>query len=143
MHRFFPLLAAVLALGLASRPRADERMNGMVGLYYSSDDLVAFEYDLIAQFRKSKEWMGNISGPFVSEEASYRSNRLGTGLVVGKRGDLNGTYAASVSVFEENRWGDFTTVHTGAEAKICLMVLGVKVGVLDWDTRYFEIGFSY
>lgn len=137
------ILLLLAALGFAGRARADERMNGMVGLYYSSLDWFGFEYDLIAQFRKSKEWMGNISGPFLSEEPTWRGNRAGAGLGMGMRDSEKGTYAVSASAFVENRWDDLTTAHPGAEVKITLMILGLKAGIIDWDRRYVEIGFSY
>ncbi len=66
MHSFRALIFASLlhfaVLILAQPTHADERMNGMVGLFYSSYNQVGFEYDLIAQFNKSKEWMGILKG---------------------------------------------------------------------------------
>jgi hypothetical protein len=137
------MLLSLLLFGLPSRPAADERMNAQVGIFYSSRNLAGFEYDLIAQFWKSQEWMGNITGPFVSEEIYWRANRLGLGFVTGKRAAEKGTFAASVQVFEENRYSDFSTFHYGGEAKITLMILGLKVGLLDWKKAYFEAGLSY
>ena len=120
-------------------------MNGMVGIWYHSENYASFEYDLIAQFFKSKEWMGNFTGPFVSEELSILTNKFGGGFVVGKRWPDKGTYALSASVFTENRWSAFSEFQPGAEAKLSLLLLGVKAGIMewDWDKWYFAIGFSY
>lgn len=139
-----PTLGAVLlVLGLSARTPADERMNGMVGLYYSSTNLVAFEYDLIAQFWKSQETFGNITGPFLSEELSYRTNKFGGGMVVGTRVREKGTYALSASVFTENHWARFTRFETGYEAKVILLIFTAKVGMVGDDKRYFEVGLGY
>ncbi|GEM_PF-3599308 len=143
--RLTGLLATVM-LGLAlttGDARAEERMNGMVGLFYSSYNTIGFEYDLIAQFQKSKEWMGNISGFYVSDEIYQHANRLGLGFVLGQRADEKGTFAANIDGFGETRFSRFSTVDWGAEAKITLAIFGLKVGVINTKTLFVEAGFSY
>src|SRR5262245_33771528 len=97
-----------LLAALAAPARADERMNGMVGLFYSTTNLVGFEYDLIYQFKKSVNWMGNFTGPYLAEEATWRTNKFGGGFVVGSRREGKGSYAGAVTFFAENRWDDFS-----------------------------------
>ena len=115
----------------------------MVGLYYSSLDVAGFEYDLIAQFQKSKDWVGNLTGPYVSDEIALHSNRIGAGFVVGMRTAQRGTFAAAVTAYEENQWHDLSTFEPGVEAKLSLFIVGLKVGSLNWDKSYFEVGFSF
>jgi hypothetical protein len=137
------LLIAGIVLSLAPKASADERLNGMVGLFYSSYNKVGFEYDLILQFQKSKEWMGNITGFYISDEIFPRANRLGLGFVVGQRVDEKGTFAACITGFGENRFSRFSTFDWGAEAKITLAIFGIKVGVLNKETLFVEAGLSY
>src|SRR4051812_40649592 len=92
------LLFFLTTLGAA---RAEERMNAMVGLWYGPYNGYSFEYDLIAQFWKSKDWMGNITGPYISDEIGTESNRLGIGFVTGRRVDERGTFAAAVTLFAQ------------------------------------------
>ncbi|MDQ3002287.1 MAG: hypothetical protein M3Y08_13625 [Fibrobacterota bacterium] len=138
LARFFVLLI------LTGAARADERMNGMVGLWYGPYNGFSFEYDLIAQFWKSKEWMGTITGPYISEEIGTKSNRYGIGFVAGRRVDEKGTFAGSVTLFNENRWERFSKTETGAEAKLSLFVVGMKLGLIeDWKKLYWQVGLSY
>lgn len=118
-------------------------MNGMVGLFYSSYNKIGFEYDLIAQFQKSKEWMGNISGLYVSDEIYPRANRLGLGFALGQRVDEKGTFAACVTGFGENRFSRFSKIDWGAEAKVTLAIFGIKVGLINKETLFLEAGLSY
>jgi hypothetical protein len=135
---------AILMLALAAGARADERMNGMVGLWYGPYNGYSFEYDLIAQFFKSQEWMGNITGPYLADEAGSESNRFGIGFVTGKRVNERGTFAVSATFFEQNRWGRFSHADWGAEAKMSLFVFGVKLGLTeDWEKLYWQAGLSY
>ncbi len=140
--KIFTLLA-VCFLCLAHPAKADERMNGMVGLFYSSYNKIGFEYDLIAQFQKSKEWMGNISGLYVSDEIYPRANRLGLGFALGQRVDEKGTFAACVTGFGENRFSRFSKIDWGAEAKVTLAIFGIKVGLINKETLFLEAGLSY
>lgn len=138
------LAALVFGLALTVREaRAEERMNGMVGLFYSTYNTVGFEYDLIAQFQKSREWMGNISGIYMSDEIYQHANRLGLGLVLGQRADEKGTFAANIDGFGETRFSRFSKIDWGAEAKITLAIFGVKVGVINTKTLFVEAGLSY
>ena len=140
------LAAALLAAYLAAPApaRADERMNGMVGLWYGPYNGYSFEYDLIAQFFESKEWMGNITGPFIEDEIGSESNRFGAGFATGMRVNEKGTFAATASFIGQNRWGDFHNTQWGAEARISLFVFGVKLGLIeDWKKLYWQIGLSY
>lgn len=145
MKHSMKILALILPmLLLAGGAKADERMNGMVGLWYGPYNGFSFEYDLIAQFWKSKEWMGTITGPFVMDEIGSESNRFGFGFVAGKRINEKGTYGASVALFTQNRWGDFSNSQVGAEAKLSLLVFGVKLGLIeDWKKLYWQVGLSY
>ncbi len=127
----------------ATSPHAEERMNAMVGLYYSSYNLVGFEYDLIAQFQNSHEWMGNITGFYLAEEIYPMANKFGVGFVLGKRADEKGTFAACVTLFEENRFSHFSRMDWGTEAKITIAIFGVKVGLLNKEKLYVEAGLSY
>jgi hypothetical protein len=139
------ILARFLVLFmLTGAAKADERMNGMVALWYGPYNGFSFEYDLIAQFWKSKEWMGTITGPYISEEIGTQSNRYGIGFVAGRRINEKGTFAASVTLFNENRWEHFSRTETGAEAKLSLWVLGTKLGLIDdWKKLYWQVGLSY
>lgn len=122
---------------------ADERMNAMVGLWYGPYNGYSFEYDLIAQVWKSKDWKGNITGPFIMEEVSTKSNRLGLGVVTGSRLEEKGTFAISLSVFAENRWSRFSRTRMGAEGRISLFIFGLKAGMIDRDRMYWQAGLSY
>lgn len=133
----------VIILGLGLPAQADERMNGMVGFFYSSYNKVGFEYDLIAQFQKSKEWMGNISGFYISEEIFPRANRLGLGFILGQRVDEKGTFAACITGFGENRFSRFSHFDWGTEAKITLAIFGLKIGIINKETLFVEAGLSY
>jgi hypothetical protein len=142
--------AAILGLALlpclagAEPAQSEERMNGMVGAWYGPYNGFSFEYDLIAQFFKSKEWKGNITGPFISDEAGTRSNRLGAGFAMGIRMDEKGTYAATATFFEQNRWDHFSHTDVGAEVKLTMCVFGVKLGLIeDWKKLYWQVGLSY
>jgi hypothetical protein len=136
---------AALALALlAGAARADERMNGMVGLWYGPYNGFSFEYDLIAQFFKSKDWMGNFTGPFLMDEVGSESNRFGGGFATGFRYSERGTYGFTMAFFEQNRWGRFSHADFGAEAKLSLMIFGMKLGLTeDWEKFYWQAGFSY
>ena len=118
-------------------------MNGMVGLFYSNYNMVGFEYDLIAQFQKSKEWMGNISGIYVSDEIFPHANRWGSGLTLGTRVDEKGTFAACIGGFGENRFSRFSQIDWGVDAKITLAIFGVKLGLINKEKLFFEVGLSY
>jgi hypothetical protein len=144
VKRIFSALALMVALA-AGGARAEERMNGMVGLWYHSENHAAFEYDLIAQFFKSKEWMGNYTGPFVMDEISVLTNKFGGGFVAGMRQPEKGSFAVSGAVFTENRWSRFSKFTPGAEAMLSLLLVGFKYGIMDWDWDkwYFAVGFSY
>lgn len=133
----------LLIAAAAGAARAEERMNGMVGLWYGPDKGYSFEYDLIAQVWKSKNWMGNITGPFIMEEISTRGNRIGVGLVTGSRFEEKGTFAVAVDIYAENRWDHFSRTDVGAEGKLTLFILGVKVGIMNWEKMYWQAGFSY
>lgn len=139
------LAMGLLLAALGAPAGAEERMNGMVGVFYHSENRFAFEYDLIAQFWKSKDWYGNFTGPMLMEEVSYRSNKVGVGFAAGKRWPEMGTYGLTASVFTENRWDSFSEFRPGAEAKLSALLLGVKAGVMDWNWNdwYFAVGISY
>lgn len=138
------ILATLLLACLASPPRADERMNGMVGLWYGPYNGFSFEYDLIAQFFKSKEWMGNITGPFIMDEIGSQSNRFGAGFAMGMRVSEKGTFAGTAAFIGQNRWDHFSHTDWGAEAKISIWVFGVKLGLMeDWKKLYWQVGLSY
>jgi hypothetical protein len=138
------MLAAVLILAGLGAARADERMNGMVGLWYGPYNGFSFEYDLIAQFWKSKEWMGNITGPYLSDEIGTESNRFGIGFVTGMRVEGKGTYAAGVTLFGQNRWEEFSDTEIGAEARLTILMIGAKVGLTEnWEKLYWQVGLSY
>jgi hypothetical protein len=125
-------------------PSGGERMNAMVGLWYGPYNSFSFEYDLIAQFFKSKEWMGNITGPYISEEIGIRSNRFGIGFATGMRAKERGTYAAAMTLFGQNRWDEFSKTEIGAEARLSLFLVGMKLGLIeDWKTLYWQVGLSY
>ena len=141
MKRICMMMA--LAAALAGAARADERMNGMVGGWYGPYNGFSFEYDLIAQFWKSQNWMGNITGPYVSDEAGTKTNRVGAGFVTGRREDEKGTFAISVTVFEQNRWSHFSQNDFGEEARISLFIFGVKMGLINNEKLYWEVGLSY
>jgi hypothetical protein len=135
------LLAFALA---ASAARADERMNAMVGAWYGPYNGFSFEYDLIAQIWKSKEWMGNITGPYVSDEIGTESNRVGLGFAAGKRFPERGTFAGAATFFWQNRWEHFSDTDLGAEARLSLFVFGARMGITDnWEKWYWQVGFSY
>lgn len=135
--------AAMVAL-VATGVRAEERMNAMVGLWYGPYNNVSFEYDLIAQFFKSNGWMGNITGPYLSEEIGLESNRFGVGFVAGSRVQERGTFAAAVTVFGQNKWNRFSKTEMGAEARLSLFIFGVKLGLVeDWKKLYWQVGLSY
>ncbi|MEO6097025.1 MAG: hypothetical protein ABIW76_15635 [Fibrobacteria bacterium] len=148
-------MAALLAAGAqdadaqdGSQDRANqaggERMNAMVGLWYGPYNSFSFEYDLIAQFFKSKGWMGNITGPYISDEIGIRSNRFGIGFATGMRGKERGTFAAAMTLFEQNRWDEFLKTEIGAEARLSLFLVGMKLGLIeDWKKLYWQVGFSY
>jgi hypothetical protein len=125
-------------------PAGGERMNAMVGLWYGPYNSFSFEYDLIAQFFKSKEWMGNITGPYISEEIGIRSNRIGIGFVTGMRAKERGTFAAAMTLFGQNQWDEFSKTEIGAEARLSLFLIGMKLGLIeDWKKLYWQVGFSY
>lgn len=138
------VLATLLLACFASPPRADERMNGMVGLWYGPYNGFSFEYDLIAQLFKSKEWMGNITGPFIMDEIGSQSNRFGAGFAMGMRVNEKGTFAGTAAFIGQNRWDRFSHTDWGAEAKISIWVFGVKLGLMeDWKKLYWQVGLSY
>lgn len=121
-----------------------ERMNAMVALWYGPYNGYSFEYDLIAQFFKSHEWMGNITGPYLSDEIGTRSNRLGVGFATGRRMNEKGTFAAGVTLFGQNRWGKFSSTDMGAEARLGLYIFGIKLGLIEnWKKLYWQVGLSY
>jgi hypothetical protein len=134
---------ALLVFLLAGAARADERMNGMVAAWYGPYNGFSFEYDLIAQFWKSQNWMGNITGPYIADEVGTESNRFGAGFVTGSRVDERGTFAAAVTFFGENRWERFSRLEPGAEARLSLFIFGTKVGLINWDKIYWQVGLSY
>jgi len=123
--------------------KADERMNGMVGLWYSTYNQLGFEYDLIAQFQKSKEWMGNITGFYIGDEIYQHANRASLGFVLGQRINERGTFAVNVAGFGENRFTDFSTFNWGMEAKITAAIFGFKIGIINQETFFMEAGLSY
>lgn len=134
----------LLALILISGARSEERMNGMVGLWYGPYNGFSFEYDLIAQFFKSKNWMGNFTGPFLMEEIGSESNRFGAGFAAGVRHPERGTYGFTAAIFAQNRWDRFSRTEVGAEAKLSLLIFGVKLGMAeDWEKFYWQAGLSY
>ena len=134
-------LSLLLCCGAA---QAGERLNGMVGLWYGPYNGYSFEYDLIAQFFESKEWMGNFTGPYLMEEIGTESNRVGAGFAMGLRLPERGTYGFTTAFFAQNRWGRFSHTDYGAEAKLSLLVFGVKVGLVeDWKKFYWQFGLSY
>lgn len=138
------LAAAILALALAAPARADERMNGMVGLWYGPYNGFSFEYDLIAQFFKSKEWMGNFTGPYIMDEIGSESNRFGVGFAMGRRIPETGTFGATAAFIGQNRWGRFSHTDWGAEAKMSVWIFGAKIGLIeDWKKLYWQVGLSY
>jgi hypothetical protein len=137
------LTAAFFVLAAAGKARAEERMNGMVGLFYSSYNLAGFEYDLIAQIKQSKDWMGNISGLYIGDEIYLHANRFEGGFVIGQRADEKGTFAANVGIFGENRFNEFSRLDWGGEAKITLAIFGLKMGIINKKTFFFEVGLSY
>ncbi|MBW8886295.1 MAG: hypothetical protein JF616_00950 [Fibrobacteres bacterium] len=128
----------------SSSSSAGERLNGMVGLWYGPYNGYSFEYDLIAQFFKSKEWMGNFTGPYLMDEAGSESNRVGAGFAMGVRMPEKGTYGFTADFFAQNRWGHFSRSEYGAEAKLSLLIFGVKVGMVeDWKKFFWQVGLSY
>ena len=134
------VLVALLSVGA----RADERMNALVGLWYGPYNSFSFEYDLIAQLFKSKEWMGNITGPYLSDEVGLESNRAGFGFAMGMRGNERGTFAGAVTLFEQNKWDHFSHTDVGAEARLSLFLFGMKLGLVeDWKKLYWQVGLSY
>ena len=136
--------AMVLAACLWAPARAEERMNGMVGLWYGPYNGYSFEYDLIAQFFKSQDWMGNITGPYICDEIGSTSNRFGAGFATGKRLNEKGTFAGNLAFIGQNRWGHFSETQWGAEAKLTLFVFGMKMGLMeDWKKLYWQVGLSY
>lgn len=140
---WIPGLALLLALALG-KANADERMNAMVGAWYGPYNGFSFEYDLIAQFFQSQEWMGNITGPYISDEIGTESNRLGIGLAVGRRVSEKGTYAGGVTLFTQNSWGRFSEPDVGAEARLSIFLVGAKLGLIEnWKKLYWQVGFSY
>jgi hypothetical protein len=140
----YMLRALALTVLLSAGAKAEERMNAMVGLWYGPYNNFSFEYDLIAQFFKSQEWMGNITGPYVSDEIGLESNRFGIGFVTGRRMNEKGTFAAAVTLFEQNKWDRFSETDVGAEARLSLFIFGVKLGLIEnWKKLYWQVGFSY
>jgi hypothetical protein len=136
--------AGAIVLLLAAGTRAEERMNAMVALWYGPYNNFSFEYDLIAQFFKSEGWMGNITGPYVSEEIGLESNRFGVGFAAGSRVKERGTFAAAATLFGQNKWDRFSKTEMGAEARLSLFVFGVKLGLVeDWKKLYWQVGLSY
>ncbi len=127
----------------AADTHGGERMNGMVGLFYSTYNQFGFEYDLIAQFQKSKQWMGNFTGPYLSDEVFMHANRFGAGFALGMRQPEKGTFGICFTGFAENRYSQFSHTDWGEEMKITLAVFGVKIGLLNQDKLYFELGLSY
>jgi hypothetical protein len=139
-----PVIAFLLVLAGAGAAHADERMNAMVGLWYGPYNGYSFEYDLIAQFWKSKEWMGNITGPYISDEIGTESNRVGIGFATGKRLEAKGTYAAGITLFGQNKWDDFSEMDMGAEVRMSLLIFGAKLGLIEnWKKLYWQVGLSY
>lgn len=132
-------------LSLAIHPaRADERMNGMVGLWYGPYNGFSFEYDLIAQLFKSQNWMGNITGPFILDEIGTESNRFGAGFAMGMRVDEKGTFAGTAAFIGQNRWERFSRTEWGAEVKLSIWIFGAKLGLIeDWKKLYWQVGLSY
>jgi hypothetical protein len=144
------ILLSLLMLAGAARAQESisgsggERMNGMVGAWYGPYNGFSFEYDLIAQIFKSKEWMGNFTGPYVMDEIGSESNRFGAGFAMGVRMPEKGTYGFTADFFGQNRWGRFSHTDYGAEAKLSLLIFGVKVGLIeDWKKFFWQVGFSY
>jgi hypothetical protein len=88
--------------------------------------------------------MGNITGPYVSEEIGLESNRFGVGFVAGRRVQERGTFAAAVTLFGQNKWDHFSKTEMGAEARLSLFIFGVKLGLVeDWKKLYWQVGLSY
>ena len=147
--KFFALVGLLAAVAGADEfmkkdASSGERMNAMVGLWYSPYNSFSFEYDLIAQFFKSKEWMGNITGPYISDEAGLESNRVGIGFATGVRAQERGTFAAAMTFYEQNKWDRFSHTDYGAEARLSLFLVGMKLGLVeDWKKLYWQVGFSY
>ncbi len=124
--------------------KAEERMNALAALWYGPYNGFSFEYDLIAQFHESKDWMGNITGPYLSDEIGTESNRLGIGFATGKRVEEKGTFAAGVTLFEQGRWGRLSSPDIGAEARLSLFLFGTKLGLIEnWKKLYWQVGLSY
>jgi hypothetical protein len=122
----------------------DERMNAMAAIWYGPYNGFSFEYDLIAQFWKTKDWKGNITGPYVSDEVGTESNRFGIGFVAGQRVDQKGTFAGAVTLFGQNRWERFSRTELGAEARLSLFIFATKLGLIDhWNKLYWQVGLSY
>ncbi|MDB5104618.1 MAG: hypothetical protein JWP91_2307 [Fibrobacteres bacterium] len=142
MGHVWRILAVTVLLSGAAR--ADERMNAMIGLWYGPYNSFSFEYDLIAQFFKSQEWMGNITGPYVSEEIGLESNRFGVGFATGRRMNEKGTFAMGATLFGQNKWERFSETDMGAEARLSLFVFGAKLSLIEnWKKLYWQVGFSY
>ncbi len=136
------ILALILAAGVPAI-RAEERMNGMVGLWYGPYNGYSFEYDLIAQFFKSKGWMGNYTGPFLMDEIGTESNRFGIGFAAGVRDPERGSYGLTGAAFAQKRWGGPGT-RVGSGAKLTLLLFGMKLGMAeDWEKFYWQAGLSY
>lgn len=137
------LITAWCLFSLPKSSHAEERMNAMVGLWYSTYNNLGFEYDLIAQFQKSKEWMGNISGIYLGDEVYQHANRFCLGLVLGQRVNEKGTFAVNLDGFGENRYNDFSQFHWGIQSKVTIAIFGLKVGLIDQETFFLEAGLSY
>ena len=133
-----------LALACLGAARANERMNALAAVWYGPYNGFSFEYDLIAQFHESKEWMGDITGPYISDEMGSQSNRFGIGFAAGKRVPEKGTFAGAVTLFGQNRWERFSRTELGAEARLSLFIFGTKLGLVeDWKKLYWQVGLSY
>lgn len=134
------LLFASLFHGMAA---SEERMNGMIGAFYGTSERFSLEYDLILQFQESKEWMGNISGAYLSEEVSLIANKAGAGFIIGKREREQGTVAVSSTVFLQSRWRSLTDTEAGAELKLTWRIFGAKIGLMEDKSLFYAIGISY
>ena len=68
----------------------------------------------------------------------------GAGFATGMRMPERGTYGFTAAFFGQNRWGRFSHTDYGAEAKLTLMIFGVKIGLVeDWKKLYWQVGLSY
>ena len=115
----------------------------MIGAYYSTLTNYAIEFDAIVKISKEKTNTGNISGPFLFDEVSLRSNKVGAGFIYAYRTMCTGSYGISLSINEESIWSNMGNPRTGEELKLDFGPFAIKFGFRNFDKKYIALGVSF